>query len=454
MSDEHQGLVLLADDEPAFQRLGSAWLRNLGHEVLVAGDAEHATRLAHERRPDAVLLDLSMPPHMDPLAGLDAIGAFLPTPVVVLTGHADHDLSLKAADRGAWDFIAKPVDPDMLRVVVARAVRKAKVDRELDAFRRREESGELGLVGRSRAIARLRDMVRRLGPTNVNVMILGPTGTGKEVVARALHATSRNPGGPFVPVHCGALPADLLESELFGHVKGSFTGAHRDKAGLVETAHRGTLFLDEVGEMPPPMQVKLLRFLQEGTFLPVGGTVQKKTEVRLLAATHRDLDAMVACGDFREDLFYRLKGVVLRTPALAERTDDIPLLASLFLRRASSNARMPPEAMAWLTGRAWPGNVRELRSVIETAAVMAAPSGSVDLDLLRFVTDEESRPVEAEADAPVGSLDRAIAELETRMLRFALTESAGNQSEAARRLGISRAGLIKKMDRLGLRALR
>ena len=255
-------------------------------------------------------------------------------------------------------------------------------------------------------------------------------------------------------VHCGALPPDLLESELFGHVKGSFTGAHRDKAGLVETAHRGTLFLDEVGEMPPPMQVKLLRFLQEGTFLSVGGTVQKKAEARLLSATHRDLDAMVASGAFREDLFYRLKGIVLRTPALAERTDDLPLLASLFLRRASANARVSPEAMAWLAGRAWPGNVRELRSVIETAAAMTAPSGSVDLDLLRFVAGEDGRPVEVEADASMGPLDRAIADLETRMLRSALAETAGNQSEAARRLGISRVGLIKKLDRLGLRASR
>ena len=212
----------------------------------------------------------------------------------MLTGHADHALALRAAELGAWDFLAKPADPEMLGFVVARALRKAALEAELRALRQREGSDDLGLIGRSPAIARLRDMVRRLGPASIPILVLGPTGTGKELVARALHACSPRQAGPFVPVHCGALPAELLESELFGHLKGSFTGAHRDQPGLVETAHRGTLFLDEVGEMPPPMQVKLLRFLQEGTYVPVGGRVQKRAEVRIVAATHRDLDGMVA----------------------------------------------------------------------------------------------------------------------------------------------------------------
>ena len=448
---EDGGHILLADDEPAFQRLGGAWLRNLGHRVTLADDADRAVRAFADARPDVVLLDLSMPPRMDPEAGLDLIAAFAPAPVIVLTGHAHHDLALKAMERGAWDFVAKPIEPDMLRVVVARAVRKAKLDAELTRLRQQDTADDLGLAGRSAATTRLREMVRRLGPTGVAVIILGPTGTGKELVARALHAVSPRARGPFVPVHCGALSAELLESELFGHLKGSFTGAHRDQPGLVETADRGTLFLDEVGEMPMAMQVKLLRFLQEGTFVPVGGRVQKRVDTRVLAATHRDLEAMVADGSFREDLFYRLKGVVIRTPALAERREDIGILAALFLRRAAAPSRLTPDALAWLSGRAWPGNVRELRAVVELAAALAAP-GPVDAANLRFAAGEPEPGEEAAPPSPAaGALDDAIAQLETQMLRDALAASGGNQSEAARRLGISRVGLIKKIVRLGLK---
>ena len=449
--DDH-GHILLADDEPAFQRLGGAWLRNLGHRVTLADDADHALRAFADARPDVVLLDLSMPPRMDPEAGLDLIAAFAPAPVIVLTGHAHHDLALKAMERGAWDFVAKPIEPDMLRVIVARAVRKAKLDAELTRLRQQDSADDLGLAGRSAAMTRLRDMVRRLGPTGVAIIILGPTGTGKELVARALHATSPRARGPFVPVHCGALSAELLESELFGHLKGSFTGAHRDQPGLVETAHHGTLFLDEVGEMPMAMQVKLLRFLQDGSFVPVGGRVQKRVDVRVLAATHRDIEAMVAQGSFREDLFYRLKGVVVRTPALAERREDVPILAALFLRRAAVPNKLTQDAMAWLAECTWPGNVRELRAVVELAAALAA-SGPVDAASLRFAAGE-AEPIN---DAPPrseplpGVLDDAIAQLETQMLRDALAASGGNQSEAARRLGISRVGLIKKVARLKLK---
>ncbi|MEO5686110.1 MAG: sigma 54-interacting transcriptional regulator, partial [Burkholderiaceae bacterium] len=261
--------------------------------------------------------------------------------------------------------------------------------------------------------------------------------------------------GPFVAIHCGALSAELLESELFGHMKGSFTGAYRDQPGLVETAHGGTLFLDEVGEMPTAMQVKLLRFLQEGTFVPVGGRVHKRAEARVVAATHRDLEAMVREGTFREDLFYRLKGVVLRTPALSERPADVPLLASRFLRRVAPRTGFSAGAFAWLAAREWPGNVRELKAVVESAGALILPDQhEVDADLLRLasgdMSDDNAAPA-GHVDPSAGPLDAALNELELRLVRDAMTAAGGNQSEAARRLGVSRVGLIKKLTRLGLR---
>ncbi len=449
------GRVLLVDDEAAFQRLGGSFLRGLGHEVTLAGDGEQALAAFERQRPELVLLDLAMPPHMDPEKGLELIPLFARVPVVVLTGHGEHELALRAAEMGAWDFLTKPIDPDMLRFIVARALRKARLDAELVALRAEQAADDLGLVGQAPATAQLRALVRRVAQTTVSVLVLGPTGTGKELVARALHACSARSGGPFVAIHCGALSAELLESELFGHMKGSFTGAYRDQPGLVEAAHGGTLFLDEVGEMPPPMQVKLLRFLQEGAFVPVGGRVQKYAETRVVAATHRDLEAMVREGSFREDLYYRLKGVVLRTPALAERPADVPLLATRFLQRIAPRAGLSGAALAWLTARDWPGNVRELKAVVESAGALLLPDQrEVDADLLRLASGD---PAEALHAAPAASsegtglLDAALAELELRLIRDAMAAVGGNQSEAARRLGISRVGLIKKMTRLGLR---
>ena len=313
----------------------------------------------------------------------------------------------------------------------------------------------MGLIGQTPAMQQLRAMVRRVGATSVNLIVLGPTGTGKELVARALHHCSPRRDGPFGIIHCGALSAELLESELFGHLKGSFTGAHRDQVGLVETAHGGTLFLDEVGEMPALMQVKLLRFLQEGTFMPVGGRQEKKADVRVVAATHRDLEAMVREGSFREDLYYRLKGMVLRTPALSERGADVPLLAARFLHGVMPNARFSADALQWLQTREWPGNVRQLKAVVESAGALILPeSNTVDSDLLRFASGESTELPEApaaEKSTTQGSMDAAIQELETRMIREAMAQSGGNQSEAARVLGISRVGLIKKLTRLGLK---
>lgn len=450
------GHVLLVDDEAAFQRLGGAFLRELGHTVTLAGDGEQASQIFSQQGAELVLLDLAMPPHVDPEKGLELIPRFAPAPVVVLTGHGEHELALRATELGAWDFLTKPIDPEMLRFVVARGLRKARLDAELLTLRSQQTADDLGIVGQAHATVQLRSLVHRVAPTQVNVLVLGPTGTGKELVARALHAGSARRNGPFLAIHCGALSAELLESELFGHLKGSFTGAYRDQPGLVESADGGTLFLDEVGEMPPPMQVKLLRYLQEGCFVPVGGRVQKHADTRVMAATHRDLDAMVRDGSFREDLFYRLKGVVLRTPALAERPADIPLLATQFLRRVAPRAGLTAAALAWLTARQWPGNVRELKAVVESAgALLLAEQHEVEIDLLQMASGEVPSGTETAETAPpatgAGPLDAALLELELRLVRDTLQAVNGNQSEAARRLGISRVGLIKKLTRLGLR---
>ena len=446
-------MILLADDEPAFQRLTGAWLRGLGHEVEVVGDGD-AARAAFAAKPaDLVLLDLAMPPHHDPEAGLALIAAFAPAPVVVMTGHADHALALKAVDAGAWDFLAKPVDPDLLRVVVARALERARLARELATLKAGAGADEdMGLVGTSPAMASLRDLIRRVAPTRLPALVLGPSGTGKELVARAIHAASPRAARPLLPIHCGAVPAELLESELFGHLKGSFTGAASDRPGLIETADGGTLFLDEIGEMPAAMQVKLLRFLADGSYQPVGARAPRMADVRIVAATHRDLAAAVRDGTFREDLFYRLKGVVLRTPSLDERASDVPLLARLFLRRTSEGrAGFAPDALDWLAARRWPGNVRELRAAVECAAALAVPGAAGVVvgaaDLAFAVGDVPAEPIHAAFE----TLDEEVAALERRRIIEALARTGHNHTHTARELGLSRVGLLKKMDRMGLR---
>ena len=441
-------MILLADDEPAFQRLTGDWLRAQGHEVIAVGDGDSAYAAFLKHRPSVVLLDLAMPPHHDPQGGIALISAYAPAPVVVMTGHADQALAMQAIEAGAWDFLAKPVDPDLLKVVVARAVERARLAQELAALRARDEASEdMGLIGQSPPMVALRALIRRVAPTGLPVMVLGSSGSGKELVARAVHAASPRAKGPLIPVHCGAVPAELLESELFGHLKGSFTGAHTDRAGLVETAHGGTLFLDEIGEMPPAMQVKLLRFLADGTYQPVGAREMRHADVRIVAATHRDLGAAVTEGSFREDLYYRLKGVMLATPKLDERGQDKALLAQMFLRRVSDQTRFAPEALAWIAQRPWPGNVRELRAAVECAAALTE-GAVISVQDMVFATGA-SEPFNTLPQPQ--TLEEEVAALERRRIVEALERTGHNHTHSARELGLSRVGLLKKMDRMGLR---
>ncbi|HEY8065199.1 MAG TPA: sigma-54 dependent transcriptional regulator [Methylosinus sp.] len=442
--------ILIVDDEAAFARVAGAFLTREGYQVVTAKDAVSARELFAQARPDLVLLDLVMPPERTPEAGLSLLPDFSSVVTVVLTAHSEHELALRAVSLGAWDFLAKPVEPDLLRFCVERALAKAALEREIALLRAEKASADDGLIGNGHAITHVKDMIRRIGLAELPVMILGATGSGKELVAHALHRASARRGA-FVSIHCGAIPAELIESELFGHLKGAFTGAHADRPGLVATARGGTLFLDEIGETPPSMQIKLLRFLQDGTFTPVGGREAKRADVRIVSATHRDLEAMIASGAFREDLYYRLRGVVIRTPTLDERREDVGLLSAYFLAQAAKKRklRFSPEALAWLVAQSWPGNVRELRATIECAAALADPqSSTISAEDLNFARGGGIRPA---SDMVMETLPEAQEKLERRMIGAALAATEHNHSAAARRLGVSRVGLLKMLARLGLR---
>jgi two-component system NtrC family response regulator len=459
--------ILLVDDEPAFRLLAERFLTQQGYQVSSAADLNQARQCLAKMPFDLLLLDLSLPPLFDPAATLAALPELNAQPIIILTGHAERELALQAISQGAWDFIAKPVDPDLLAVVVKRAISKHQLELELNQLKRQRLSpGALqNLVGVSRQIDSIRTLIQRIAPTEVRVLVTGPSGTGKEVISRALHQLSMRSSGPFVSVHCGAIPADLLESELFGYVKGAFTGADKDRQGLLALANGGTLFLDEIGEMPLPMQVKMLRVLQEGTYYPVGGREQKRIDVRLVSATNAVLPDLVAQGKFREDLYYRIKGITLETPALDDRREDIPLLIQHFLQQltqaqASNSAiTLAAPALQWFLQRSWPGNVRELKNTLESV-VAISQHGVVTLSDIELLHMDEFMPSSrglAAVQSPdphspsAGlSLDEQVRHLEISLLMNALQQSQGNRSQAARALGLSRQGLLKKIERYGL----
>lgn len=449
------GRILLVDDEPAFRQLAQSWLQHSGYQVQTAADLTAARSALNGFDADLILLDLSLPPEFDPKHTLAALAEFNSRPVIILTGHAERQLALDAIALGAWDFIAKPVDPDLLAVVIKRALSKHQLDTELKQLKQHSSSGVARLIGVSPVMQAMRTLIQRIAPTDVRVLVTGPSGTGKEVVSKALHELSRRAAQPFVSVHCGAIPAELLESELFGYVKGAFTGADKDRPGLLKLADGGTLFLDEIGEMPLPMQVKLLRVLQEGTFFAVGGREQQKIDLRLISATNANLPELVKKGLFREDLYYRIKGITLETTALSERRQDIPLLLQFFLELHSKQQgqplRLDNTALSWFLQRDWPGNVRELKNTLESVAAVAQGGviSMADISLLHpeAVNAAHALPL---PDGDSLQLEPAVQQLEIRLIKLAMAQSKGNKSQAARLLGLSRQGLLKKIDRYQL----
>ena len=450
--------LLLVDDDSAFRKVYGGLLRAEGYEVVEAADRPSARAAFEARAFPLVLLDLMLPPDGSVSAGLEGLGALLSarpgTKVIVVSGVGDTRHSLEAVRLGAYDFLTKPVDPDVLLVVVQRALARVTLERQVETLRTSlaRAGGDTALVGQSAPFLAAVSLAERVAASDLPVLVTGDNGTGKELLARTVHQKSRRHAGPFIPVNCGALPETLLESALFGHVKGSFTGATKDHRGLFAEADGGTLFLDELGDMTPSLQVKVLRALETGDILPVGADRPVHVDVRLISATHRDLGGMMREGAFREDLYWRVKGVEIRLPALRERASDLPLLARHFLNQCAhlcpdGRARLLSDAAEEaLAAHAWPGNLRELRHEMQRATVLAGERREIQPEDLSFTGSERPR-----ASAPgATTLARKVEALERREIEEALKRCGGNRTHTAEALGLSRQGLLKKLERYGL----
>jgi DNA-binding NtrC family response regulator len=448
--------ILIVDDEATLRRLLGMVLREEGHAVVEAGSVAEARARLADAELDLVVTDQRLPDG-DGLAVLDAARELAPgVPVLFLTAYATVELAVSAMRAGAFDVVAKPFDPEGVKAAVRRAAEHAGLVRENQMLR--EQVGRSApreeLVGDSPPMERLKQLIARVAPTGATVLIQGETGTGKELVARAIHRQSPRAERPFVPVNCAAIPEGLLESELFGHDKGAFTGADRARPGVFETAHGGTLFLDEAGEMAPALQAKLLRVLTDGVITRVGARSSRKVDVRLVVATHRDLAAQVRAGGFREDLYFRLAVVPIEVPPLRERREDLPALVEHLLARACrelaiARRTLSRDAVERLRRYPFPGNVRELRNVVERACILTVgdtigaddllmPGGEADGSedgLRRWV---RSLPASVE----LGAL---LAEVEGQLIARAMEQAGGVQAEAARRLGLSRSDLHYKL---------
>lgn len=445
MSD--QRTVLIVEDEDNMRRMLGALLRRAGYRVLEARDGAEALGVLDDAAVHAVVTDLKMP-RMNGLELLEATrrrrGSL---PVILLTAYGTIGSAVEALKQGAFDYLTKPFDPDEVQQVVEKAVRTSELQQSEASLEPDEDPYKL-LLGNSRALREVKRMIERVAPTTATVLITGETGTGKELVAQSVHLQSDRREQAFVKINCAAIPESLLESELFGHEKGAFTGAARRKPGRFELANGGTLFLDEIGEMPRSAQPKLLRAIQDGQFYRVGGTHIIDVDVRLAAATNRDLEQDVREGRFREDLFYRLKVVPIHMPALRERREDIEPLVQFFVdrfaRKLSRNiAGVDPAALAALHAHAWPGNIRELENVIERAVLLSDGSTITVSDLPEGVEPGPAGPASLR-----DQVRDATRDLERRAIVEALDGTHGNVTHAAERLGLSRRGLQLKMREL------
>ncbi|MBS1109896.1 MAG: NtrC-like response regulator [Anaeromyxobacteraceae bacterium] len=441
--------ILIIDDETSLANSLGFALRAEGYAVTSASTGEAGLAAAQASAPSLVLLDLRLPDGSG-LDFLDRLRSALPdTPVVMISAHGDTRAAVQAVKRGAFDYLTKPFDLDDLLVTLRAATERQRMAQEIARYREAELArGEM--VGESPPFEALLESVRRIGASSASrVLLLGESGTGKALVARAIHAHGARARGPFVEVNCASLPEHLIEAELFGAEKGSYTGADQKRVGLATLADGGTLFLDEVGELPLPLQAKLLHFLEDGSYRPIGSARSLTADARVIAATNRDLAAEVRAGAFREDLFYRLNVVQLRMPALRERGGDVLLLARHFAARYGRDERcapvqFTPEAEAVLLAHRWPGNVRELRNLVERLTILG-PGRSIGPDDL----PPEMRAPTPSAATEGRSIGDELAETEKRLLEKALREAGGHRGRAAEILGISRHALKRRIQRLG-----
>jgi len=455
--------ILIVDDEPDMIETCRRVLAATGYQCFTTTDSREALRMVEGEHPDLLLTDLRMP-EMDGMEVLRRAREADPNlPVIMLTGHATVETAVAAVKAGAFDYLSKPFSIDQLRLSVERALTKRRLEQE-NLNLREQLKGTYGfenIVGRSLALQQVLELVRKAARSDANILILGESGTGKELIARAIHANSPRASGPFVPVDCTSLPENLLESELFGHEKGAFTGAATAKRGLIETAQEGTLFLDELGEIPMSLQSKLLRTLQERQIRHVGGTRQIDVDVRIVSATNRDLRVQVANGHFREDLYYRVNVVDIALPPLRERSGDVELLATRFLKKfRGGRGGFEPEAMMALASYHWPGNVRELQNVVERACALADGEtitlGELPSYLRSSPTSIPTPTHSPEAEAGTGltlkeAKERWIGQLEAAYVSELLKRESGNVSEAARKAGVDRKTLHRLLNKHGLR---
>jgi DNA-binding NtrC family response regulator len=455
-----RGAVLVVDDDQAVVRAVCRALRDARFEVQGFGSALELLRALEARGAgvDVVLSDLCMPE----LDGIELLGRLADRwpelPVVVMTAFATIPSAVHAMRRGAYDYLQKPCEPEALVLAVARAVERKRLQERNRALERKLAEVERfeGIVGSAAPMREVFQMVESAAPTDATVLVLGESGTGKELIARAIHERSPRRAAPFVAVNCSALSESLLESELFGYVRGAFTGATASKRGLFEEASRGTLFLDEVGDISPATQVRLLRALQEGEIKPVGASETRKVDVRVIAATNRDLAAAIRDGVFREDLYYRLNVLAVTLPPLRRRIEDIPALAHHFLgkysaRHSKAVARVDERALQALTSYAWPGNVRELENVIQRAVILARDE-VLTADLLPpTLRGEDGERATALVDLPFADARAlALAEFDKRYLAQALAAEGGNLARAARRSGLDKSNFRRVVRRCGI----
>ena len=448
MTEKPRPKLLIVEDDLGLQRQLRWAYEDV--EVFCAASRAEAIDILRSEEPDVVTLDLGLPPDPDGTTeGFATLAEILSlksdTKVIVASGHGARESALRAIAEGAWDFYQKPIDFDALGLIVRRAFHVHALERE-NARLARQIDGDAPLLGRiltaAPAMVKVAATIERVASANVSVMLLGASGTGKELLARGIHDASPRKGGAFIAINCAAIPETLLESELFGHEKGAFTGAIKTTAGKIELAEGGTLFLDEVGDIPLPLQVKLLRFLQERVIERIGGRQPIPVDTRIVCATHQNLEEMIAAGSFREDLYYRLAEIVVRIPSLAERPGDAVLLARHFLTRFADEMHRPvtgfaPDALSALDAHNWPGNVRELENRVKRAVIMADGKlvSAIDLDLVAG-DDKTDMPLNLKSAREV--TDRAL-------IGRAIARTQGNISGAAKMLGISRPTLYDLM---------